>query len=67
VQATVCGPVEIQVEGFPPVYGEVLFLEMRPVDGVYEPLLGYIVLEQCEAAVDMLGRRLVHARKTDLK
>jgi predicted aspartyl protease len=67
VKAPVCGPVEIRVEGFPPVYGEVLFLEMRPADGIYEPLLGYIVLEQCQAAVDMLGIRLVHLKKTDLK
>jgi len=67
VRAPVCGPVEIRVEGFDPVYGEVLFLEMHPADGVYEPLLGYIVLEQCQAAVDMLGLRLVHVKKTDLK
>ena len=67
VRAPVCGPVEIRVEGFPPVYGEVLFLDMRPADGIYEPLLGYIVLEQCQAAVDMLGLRLVHVKKTDLK
>jgi len=67
VRAPVCGPVEIRVEGFDPVYGEVIFLDMHPKDGTYEPLLGYIVLEQCQAAVDMLGLRLVHAKKTDLK
>ena len=67
VKASVCGPVEIRVEGFPPVYGEVLFLDMHPADGSYEPLLGYIVLEQCQAAVDMLGLRLVQLKKTDLK
>ena len=67
VKAPVCGPVEIRVEGFPPVYGEVMFLDMQPSDGIYEPLLGYIVLEQCQAAVDMLGLRLVHVKKTDLK
>ncbi|MBM3883143.1 MAG: hypothetical protein FJ387_26090 [Verrucomicrobia bacterium] len=65
--AEVCGPVEIQLEGFDPVYGEVLFLDMHPANGQYEPLVGYIVLEQCQAAVDMLGRRLVHVRKADLK
>ena len=67
VRAPVCGPVEIRVEGFDPVYGEVVLLDMNPADGTYEPLLGYIVLEQCQAAVDMLGLRLVHAKKTDLK
>lgn len=67
VKAPVCGPVEIRVEGFEPVHGEVVFLEMKPPDGIYEPLLGYIVLEQSQAAVDMLGLRLVRAKKTDLK
>lgn len=67
VPAPVCGPVEIRVEGFEPVLGEVLFLDMEPADGIYEPLVGYIVLEQCQAAVDMLGLRLVHVKKTDLK
>jgi len=67
IRAPVCGPVEIIVEGFSPVYGEVLFLDMQPINGIYEPLLGYIVLEQCQAAVDMLGKRLIDAKKTDLK
>ncbi len=67
VRGTVCGPVVIQVEGFEPVAGEVLFLDMEPANGRYEPLLGYIVLEQCQAAVDMLGQRLLHVKKTDLK
>jgi hypothetical protein len=67
VRAAVCGPVEIHIEGFEPVSGEVLFLDMQPSDGHYEPLLGYIPLEQSQAAVDMLGHRLVHVRKVDLK
>ncbi len=66
-KAAVCGPVEIQVEEFPPVHGEVLFLEMEPKNGTYEPLLGHIVLEKSEAAVDMPGLRLLHIKKTDLK
>jgi predicted aspartyl protease len=67
VDAEVCGPVEIRLEGFKPIYGEVLFLDMEPEDGVYEPLVGYIVLEQAQAAVDMLGHRLIHVKKSDLK
>ncbi len=67
IKGEVCGPVEIKIEGFEPIYSEVLFLDMNPVDGVYEPLIGYIVLEQSQAAVDMLGHRLVHVKKTDLK
>lgn len=67
VKGEVCGPVEIRIEGFKPIYSELLFLDMKPIDGVYEPLIGYIILEQSQAAVDMLGHRLIHVKKTDLK
>jgi predicted aspartyl protease len=67
VQGEVYGPVRVQVEGFEPVFSEVLFVEMEPEDGLYEPLLGYIILEQCQAAVDMLGHRLVHVKRLDLR
>jgi len=43
------------------------FLDMEPEDGIYEPLIGYIILEQSQIAVDMLGHRLIHVKKTDLK
>lgn len=32
-----------------------------------EPLLGYVILEQAQAAVDMLGHRLVPVRYLDMK
>lgn len=67
VEGTVCGPVKIKVEGFRSVYNEVLFLDMEPDSGEYEPLLGYIVLEQCGAAVDMIGHRLIPVKYMDLK
>jgi hypothetical protein len=67
VQADVCGPVRIQLEGFDPIYSEVLFLEMHPRDGSFEPLIGYIVLEQSQAAVDLVGHRLVRVKHLDLK
>jgi len=67
LEGTVCGPVQIQIEGFRPVFTEVVFVEMKPDDGQYEPLLGYIVLEQSQAAVDMLGHRLIHVKRLDLK
>jgi len=54
IKGEVCGPVRIQIEGFRPIFNEVLFVEMKPEDGIYEPLLGYIVLEQSQAGVDML-------------
>ncbi|MGH8581811.1 MAG: hypothetical protein ACREWG_03300 [Gammaproteobacteria bacterium] len=67
VIGVVCGPVSIKVEGFRGIFNEVLFLEMEPEDGRYEPLLGYLVLEQCGAAVDMIGHRLVPVKHMDLK
>ncbi|TSA40073.1 hypothetical protein D4R30_00205 [archaeon] len=67
VEGAICGPVRIQVEGFRPIYNEVLFIDMTPEDGTYEPLVGYIVLEQCQAAVDMVGHRLIKVSRMDLK
>ena len=67
VQGLVCGPVRIRVEGFRAVYNEVLFLDMEPNDGEYEPLLGYLVLEQCGVAVDMIGHRLIPVKYMDVK
>lgn len=62
-----CGPVKLQIEGFMPIYTEVLFVDMEPKNGIYEPLLGYIPLEQSQAGVDILGHRLVHIKRVDLK
>lgn len=66
--AEIAGPVRIEIEGFRPIHSEVLFVEMTPEAGEdYEPLLGYIPLEQAQIAVDMLGHRLVAAKRIDLK
>jgi predicted aspartyl protease len=59
----VAGPVRIQIEGFRPIYSEVSFVDMHPANGEYEPLIGYLVLEQSQAAVDMLGHRLVQVKR----
>lgn len=67
VEGEICGPVKIEVEGFRPIYSEVLFLDMKPSNGTYEPLIGYIVLEQCQAAVDLLGHRLIPGKPVDAK
>lgn len=40
---------------------------MKPENGAYEPLIGYVILEQSQAAVDMLGHRLVAVKRMDLK
>lgn len=63
----VCGPVKIEIDGFPPIFNEVLFVEMQLSNGGYEALIGYVILEQCQAAVDMVGHRLVYVKKVDLK
>jgi hypothetical protein len=70
--ANVYGPVKIELEGFAPEYGEVLFADMNSHQmvshkGSYEPLLGYIPLEHAQAAVDMVGHRLVPVQTVDLK
>lgn len=67
VEGEICGPVRIEVEGFRPIHSEVLFLDMKPANGAYEPLIGYIVLEQCQAAVDMIGHRLIPGKAVDAK
>ena len=67
VVAEVCGPVRIQIEGFRSIFNEVAFVDMNPADGKYEPLIGYIVLEQSQAGVDMLQHRLVPIKHLDLK
>ncbi len=67
VVGQLCGPVEVQLEGFRRMHTDVLFVEMYPENGVYEPLVGYVVLEQSQAAVDMVGHRLMKVQKADLK
>ena len=67
VTAEVCGPVRIQIEGFRAIFSEVAFVDMQPANGEYEPLIGYIVLEQSLAGVDVISHRLVHIKHFDLK
>ena len=68
VRGEACGPVEIRIEGFRPVLNEVIFVDVESrEDDEYEPLLGYVILEQAQAAVDMLGHRLVPVRYIDMK
>ena len=67
IEGSICGPVRIELEGFPPTFGEVLFLDMDPKDGHYDPLVGYLPLEHSQAAVDMLGDRLIYVKRVDLK
>lgn len=65
--AQLCGPVRITIDDFTPIYHEVLFLPTIDSNHRPEPLLGYIPLEACRVAVDMLGHRLVPVKYADLK
>ncbi len=67
VRGEACWPVEIEIDGFRPISNEVVFLDCLHEDDDFEPLLGYVILEQAQAAVDMLGHRLVPVRYIDLK
>lgn len=68
VRGEACGPVEIRIEGFRPVSNEAIFVDLGTgEDDEYEPLLGCVILEQAQAAVDMLGHRLVPVRYIDMR
>ena len=67
IRGEACGPVEIRIQGFRPVWNEVIFLESDDADDDVDPLLGYVILEQAQAAVDMLGHRLVPVQYIDMK
>jgi len=68
VQGVACGPVGIRIEGFRRIFNEVMFMDMEPAeDGEYQPLLGYVILEQAQVAVDMLGHRLVPVKYIDCR
>ena len=67
VSGDICGPVLLRMGEFRPVITEALFIEMEPAEGRYEPLIGYIPLEQAQAVVDLAGRRLAKFGRVDLK
>ena len=57
------GPAKIEIDGFRAVFNEVLFVDGEDT----EPLIGYVILEQAQAAVDMLDRRLARVPYIDMK
>lgn len=68
VKGELCGPVRVRIDDFRELAAEVLFTEIgKSEDGNYEPLIGYIPLEQSCVAVDMLGHRLIKLKYFDLK
>ena len=67
VSGDICGPILLRMGDFRPVLTEAHFIEMEPAEGRYEPLIGYIPLEQAQAVVDMAGRRLAKFGRVDLK
>ena len=67
ITGEICGPVLLRFGDFRPVWTEVLFIDMEPAHGRYEPLIGYIPLEQAQAVVDLAGHRLGKVDHVDLK
>ena len=68
LKAQICGPVRVKLESFAPVYTDVIFIDMVPNDdGLFEPLVGCIVLEQSQVTIDMINHVLVKGKKIDLK
>lgn len=67
IAGEICGPVLLRFGGFRPVWTEALFIDMEPAHGRYEPLIGYIPLEQAQAVVDLAGHRLAKVDHVDLK
>lgn len=65
VDAIICSPAVITIAGFPQIDGEILFMDMEPIDGEYQPILGYIPLESCEALADMQSHCLRKAKYVD--
>ena len=63
VRGDACAPAKIEIEGFRPVFNEVLFVAGEDT----EPLIGYVILEQAQAAVDTVGHRLVRVPYVDLR
>ena len=63
VRGEACAPAKIEIEGFRAAFNEVLFVPGEDT----EPLIGYVILEQAQAAVDMVGHRLVRVPYVDLR
>ena len=66
IRGEACGPVEIRIQGFRPVWNEAIFLDAADGEDA-EPLLGHVVLAQAQAAVDTPGHRLAPVRYIDMK
>jgi len=48
-----------------------LYFDIKPENGEDEPMIGYVllyvILAHSQTAVDMLGHRLIQAKRMDLK
>lgn len=68
ISGEACAPVEIKIEGFRPVWNEVVFLDAESEgEEDFEPLLGYVILVQAQAAVDTVGHWLTPVPYIDMK
>ncbi|MEM6799040.1 MAG: hypothetical protein AAF589_05955 [Planctomycetota bacterium] len=66
-QGILCGPVRVTIDGFEPVFTEVMFMEMAEREGRYEPLIGCIPLETGRLAVDLDSHTLVSLKRARVK
>ena len=76
-------PVEIKIDGFWPIWNEVVFTDFEgqaprapqaegsdsetEAEDDFEPLLGYVILGLAQASVDLLGHWLVPVQYIDMK
>jgi len=69
IEGLMCGPVEVQNEGFRPMCSprRCLLRCSRASVASTRALVGYLVLEMIPVAVDMIGHRLGHAGALDPK
>ncbi len=67
IETEIAGPLQIQVERCGVIYQDICFVNMEPEDGDYEPLIGYLVLEASQLAVDMISHSLVPGKRLGLK
>ena len=66
VSGEICGPVLLRIERFRPLL-TVLFIDMNPTHGPYEPLIGYIPLEQARPSSIPWAIASVKVSHVDLK
>jgi len=67
-KASFGGPLHAQINDLRRFSADVLFLEMEPgPEGEYQPLIGYMALQEAGVALDMPNERLIQLPYVDVK